>query len=347
MLKSAKIAALRAARNSGVFAAVKVSQWRNQRLLILCFHGISFEDEHEWSPGLYLSQEIFRERMQILARGGYNVLRLGEALERLQNGTLPPLSVAITFDDGEYNFHALAYPILREFGLPATQYVATYYCRKQIPVFDVTAAYLIWKHRGKKLDLSGMMPGEGDVSVDDPRGLFQRLHRSVHDRSLSADEKDAVAEELARRVGADYGEIRRRRMFHLMTAEEIAEVSGDGVSIELHTHRHRTPRDRGLFSKEIEDNRRDIVEITGKAPDHFCYPCGDYAPEFFGWLRELGVRSATTCNLGFASAGNDAMELPRMLDTSALTAVEFEGWLTGVCAALPLRRSFSFHLRSS
>src|SRR5579871_1391778 len=120
MLKSAKIAALHAARTVGIFAAAKASQWRNQRLLILCYHGISFEDEHEWSPGLYLSASMFRERMRILAEGGYRVLPLGEALERMEKGTLPPKSVAITFDDGEYNFHALAYPILKEFGLPAT-----------------------------------------------------------------------------------------------------------------------------------------------------------------------------------------------------------------------------------
>jgi peptidoglycan/xylan/chitin deacetylase (PgdA/CDA1 family) len=337
MLKSAKIAALHVARAAGIFAAAKASQWRNQRLLILCYHGISFEDEHEWSPGLYLSAGGFRERMRILAEGGYSVLPLGEALQRLQNGTLPPRSVAITFDDGEYNFHALAYPILKEFGLPATLYVATYYCRKQIPVFDVTAAYLMWKHRGRKLDMSGLIPGQGEVLLRDHRAVFQSLHRSVHERNLSADEKDAVAEELARRVNQDYDEIRRRRIFHLMTAEETAEVAREGISIELHTHRHRTPRDRGLFLKEIQDNRREIMEITGKRPEHFCYPCGDYVPEFFGWLREEGVRSATTCNLGFASAADDAMELPRLLDMATFSAVEFEGWLTGVCAALPLR----------
>ena len=337
MLKSAKIAALHVARTAGIFAAVKASQWRNQRLLILCYHGISFEDEHEWSPGLYLSPATFRERMRILAHGGYRVLPLGEALERLENGTLPPRSVAITFDDGEYNFHALAYPILREFELPATLYAATYYCRKQIPVFDVTAAYLMWKQRGKKLDLSGLIPGEGEVLVDDHRAVFQRLHRSVRERNLSADEKDALAEELARRVNADYEEIRRRRIFHLMTGEEMAEVARNGISIELHTHRHRTPRDRSLFVREIEDNRREIMEITGKRPVHFCYPCGDYAPEFFGWLGDQGVRSATTCNLGFAAAANNLMELPRVLDISSFSAVEYEGWLTGVCAALPLR----------
>ena len=337
MLKSAKIAALHVARVAGIFAAVKASQWRNQRLLILCYHGISFEDEHEWSPALYLSPATFRERMRILAQGGYRVLPLGEALERLEHGTLPPKSVAITFDDGNYNFHAVAYPVLREFGLPATLYLATYYCRKQIPVFDVTAAYLVWKQRGKRLNLSGLIPGEEEVLVADPRAVFQRLHRSVHERDLSADEKDAVAEELARRVNTDYDAIRRRRIFHLMTAGETAEVAAHGISIELHTHRHRTPRDHGLFLREIEDNRREIMEITGKRPVHFCYPCGDYAPEFFGWLREVGVQSATTCNPGFAAAGNNPMELPRVLDISSFSAVEYEGWLTGVCAALPSR----------
>src|SRR5579862_246482 len=337
MLKSAKIAALQAARTAGVFAAVKKSRWRNQRLIILCFHGISLEDEHEWNPGLYLSPAQFRERMRILAHGGYHILRLDEALDRLKNETLPQLSVTITFDDGEYNFYSLAFPVLKEFGFPATQYVATYYCRKQIPVFDVTAAYLMWKHRGKKFNMSGLIPGEEEVLLNDPRSVFQRLHRSVHDRNLSADEKDAIAQELAHRVGADYSAIRRRRMFNLMTMEETAEVFDHGVAIELHTHRHRTPRNRALFLREIEDNRREITDITGKRPVHFCYPCGDYSSEFFGWLRERGVRSATTCDVGFASAKDDVMKLPRFLDTASLSSIEFEGWLTGVCAALPLR----------
>jgi peptidoglycan/xylan/chitin deacetylase (PgdA/CDA1 family) len=337
MLKSAKIAALQVARAAGIFAAVKASQWRNQRLLILCYHGISFEDEHLWSPGLYLSPATFHERMRILAHGGYRVLPLGEALDRLENGTLPPKSVAITFDDGDYNFHALAYPVLREIGLPVTLYLSTYYLRKQMPVFDVTAAYLIWKHRGKKLHLNGLMPGEEEILVSDPRAVFLKLHAAVQERNLSTDEKDGVLEELARRVNADYAEIRRKRIFHLMTAEEAAEVARAGISIEMHTHRHRTPRERALFQREIDDNRREIMEITGTSPLHFCYPCGDYAPEFFGWLREQGVRSATTCNLGFASPGNNPMELPRLLDITSFSAVEFEGWLAGVCAALPSR----------
>ena len=46
------------------------SSWRRQRLLVLCWHGISNEDEHLWRPGLYITPELFRRRLEILAELG-------------------------------------------------------------------------------------------------------------------------------------------------------------------------------------------------------------------------------------------------------------------------------------
>jgi peptidoglycan/xylan/chitin deacetylase (PgdA/CDA1 family) len=339
ILKSAKLAALRSARNLGIFAAVNASRWRSRHLLILCYHGVSFADEHLWNPTLYLDPATFRQRMQTLHDGAYNVLPLEEGLRRLSAGTLPSRSVVITIDDGSYNFHARIWPVLREFGFPATVYLSTYYCRRQMPVFDVAAAWLIWKGCGASLDARGILPEGGCISLEEEnyRQFFRRLNRSVMERGLSALEKDELAHDLANRLGQDYQELRRLRLFHLMTAEEVAEVSKNGITIELHTHRHRTPRDRDLLVNEIRDNRNEIEAITGRRPSHFCYPCGDYVPEFFGWLHQNGVRSATTCDIGFASAGDEPMRVPRLLDMNSFSPVEFEGWLTGVCAALPRR----------
>jgi hypothetical protein len=77
--------------------------------------------------------------------------------------------------------------------------------------------------------------------------------------------------------------------------------------------------------------------MTGTVADHFCYPSGVYEPAFFPWLTELGVRSATTCDTGIASPETEPLLLPRLIDTSNLSPVEFEGWVTGVSAFLPLR----------
>src|SRR5829696_372525 len=101
---------LLAAHAVGLNAIVRESAWRNARLAILCYHGISFRDEHEALPALYVDRLFFRRRLEHLRSGGYNVLPLAEALDRLFSGNLPPRSVAVTFDDGTRDFAELAVP---------------------------------------------------------------------------------------------------------------------------------------------------------------------------------------------------------------------------------------------
>src|SRR5436305_317247 len=64
MFGPVKFATLHALRKSGVFRLVANSNWRQQRLLILCYHGFALEDEHHWRPGLYMPvQELGRHRV--------------------------------------------------------------------------------------------------------------------------------------------------------------------------------------------------------------------------------------------------------------------------------------------
>ncbi len=146
MRRSAALAkAYSVAKNWGVDRAVSGSSWRRRRLLILCWHGISLDDEHRWDPRLYISPSLFRRRLQVLAEGNYNVLPLNEALNRMSRGDLPPRTVVLTFDDGFYNFSVHAAPTLAEFGFPATVYLTTYYVDHQAPVQNLMNSYLKWK----------------------------------------------------------------------------------------------------------------------------------------------------------------------------------------------------------
>jgi hypothetical protein len=96
--------------------------------------------------------------------------------------------------------------------------------------------------------------------------------------------------------------------------------------------------DHDLFIREIDDNRARLQEITGRQANHFCYPSGNYDLAFLPWLEEAVVVSATTCEMGLASSSSNRLLLPRLVDVTSLSAIEFEGWLTGLSSVLPRRR---------
>ncbi|HWW77793.1 MAG TPA: polysaccharide deacetylase family protein [Pyrinomonadaceae bacterium] len=340
-LKGIKRAALRSLKTAGAFRLVGGSNWRRRRLLILTYHGVSLDDEHLWRGALYVSPETFRSRMSALKRCGASVLPLGEAVQRLYANDLPERAVAITFDDGTYDFHARAHPVLAEFGFPVTLYLTTFYTEFNRPVFDPFCSYLLWKGRGASLDLKEVIGTGARVELSDDAArasALSALRGFAAERRLSAEEKDELLRSVARGAGVDYEELAARRVLHLVNPEEVRELAAAGVDIQLHTHRHRTPNVRELFRREIDDNRAVLQRLTGRDPSHFCYPSGVYERAFLPWLAEAGVRTATTCDTGYATRESEPLLLPRLLDVSSLSDLEFEGWLTGVSAALPLRR---------
>lgn len=339
--KQLKRAALRSLKAVGAFRVAQGSGWRRRRLLILAYHGVSLDDEHVWDGSMYLSPELFRSRMRMLQKTGATVLPLGEAVERMYADDLPERSVALTFDDGVYDFAARAFPVIREFGFPVTLYLTTFYSGFNRPVFDGFASYLLWKGRGARLDLKALT-GEArelDLSTEGARReAHAALRLFARERGLSAEEKDELLVSLAKRLRVDYEELISKRLLHILKPSEVRALAEAGVDVQLHTHRHRTPLNRELFRREIEDNRAAIREMTGQETTHFCYPSGVYHAEFLPWLEELGVVSATTCDTGYASRESGRLLLPRLLDVSSLAPIEFEGWLTGLSAALPRRR---------
>jgi peptidoglycan/xylan/chitin deacetylase (PgdA/CDA1 family) len=165
-------------------------------------------------------------------------------------------------------------------------------------------------------------------------------------RDLPAEERDALAARLAQQVGVDYDALCARRMLSLLNPEEVKQLGAEGVDIQLHTHRHQAPWNRKLFGLEVEENLINIQrmkgqmngQMTGRQARHFCYPSGGFNHDILAWLEEMKIVSATTCDPGLASRNSNPLSLPRLVDTMRLSFIEFEGWLTGVSAAIPRRR---------
>ncbi len=339
MLKQIKRSGLGALRATGVLRGFEQSRWRRERLVILGYHGIALEDEHEWDPTLYLSAAEFEGRLKILKQRDYAVLPLAEAVERLYRRDLPPRAAALTFDDGSYDFRERAWPLLHEYGFPSTVYLTTFYCYYNRPVFNTACAYLLWRGRGKAIGARPLGLKE-TFHLTTPVGrehARQRLFALAATLQMDADAKDALLRSLAGMVGVDYDAMLARRMLHLMSPDEVIELSAAEVDFELHTHRHRTPLDEGLFRREIRDNRIRLRALTGRTPRHFCYPSGVYHREFLPWLEAEEVEFATTCEPNLASPRSDRLLLPRFLDHGNLSAIEFESAIAGPALLLPNR----------
>jgi peptidoglycan/xylan/chitin deacetylase (PgdA/CDA1 family) len=327
--------ALQVIRMAGGLSAASRSRWRSRRLLILCYHGFALDDEHRWNPSLYVTQRHLESRLGLLNAEGYVVLSLAEGLERLRTGTLPPRAVAITVDDGTYDFYAIAYPVFKRLGIPVMLYVSTYHVADRRPVFDVASRYLLWKAWASgKVDLENAVVegGRSLRTAAECDEVSSRLCATVREERWSAERKHEWLERFASRLGLDWGEFLRTRILALMHPEEIGALDRAIVDVQLHTHRHRVPERRDLFFREIDDNRRALADC-GLDPQrliHFCYPGGVHRPALLPWLAEAGVASAVTTDPGLASSHHHPLLLPRFIDTETTSEVEFEGWASGL-----------------
>ena len=265
MIRQLRRAALTILGSSGCSDLVRDSSWRRHKLLILCYHGVSIEDEDQWRPSLYMTAQQFQRRLSILKEGRYAVLPLSEALERLYRKDLPPRSVALTFDDGGYDFYTKAWPLLQQYAFPATVYLTTYYAETQRPIFNLICSYILWKARGAKvvnLKEFGIDSGV-DLGSEQMRGdVVRQLMDWTAQRNLKGEEKDQVAASLAETLAVDYEELRRKRLLQIINSKEVKQLASRGVDFQLHTHRHRTPMIEEQFRREIRDNRDWLDQIA-------------------------------------------------------------------------------------
>lgn len=89
---------------------------------IIMYHSVSAEACG--ANRLNVSAQTFERQMRFLSSHHYNVVTVEALAKLLKNKkSLPPKTIAITFDDGYANNYTYAFPVLKKYRLPATIFI--------------------------------------------------------------------------------------------------------------------------------------------------------------------------------------------------------------------------------
>jgi peptidoglycan/xylan/chitin deacetylase (PgdA/CDA1 family) len=96
---------------------------RRQSIAILTYHSLD-----DTGSVLSTSPQLFAEHMRVLSQLDANIVNLKDlGRERSGDYASKPM-IAITFDDGFQNVYEHGFPVLQNYGFPATIFLVTDYC---------------------------------------------------------------------------------------------------------------------------------------------------------------------------------------------------------------------------
>lgn len=271
-------------------------------------------------PGMYVSPETFRLHMQVL-RSRFELVKLGEWVKKARAGKeLPKFACAVTFDDGWRDNYDYAYPILKEYGIPATVFVVSGF---------VGTRYSFWPNRlmrlinnaseEERIELLESSRGEWlesielDFSLVESGTLNQTQLNELVEKCKAIPEDELL--ERLRELESIKSGISRTDGADMMDWSQLKAMQASGlIDIGSHTCRHRRLLDNldpAILQAEIEESKAEIQKKLDISVDAFCYPNGDYTKEAVECVRRNYAFACTT-QIGWNTCNSDFMRLKRI-----------------------------------
>ena len=285
-----------------------IAAWsaRGRKLAILIYHRVLAEVD-PLRPDEITARD-FRMHADVISRN-FNVLPLAEAVQKLEAGRLPSRALAITFDDGYADNESIALPILAEYGLSATFFVATSYLDGGRMWNDSIIEALRLADTGT-LDLGEFGLGSYFLSneasrVSEISEILPTLKYFSPQRRLEA--VDNVVAHVGKHLPNDL----------MMNSDQVRQMVSAGMDIGAHTISHPILRvlSDSEARAEIGGSREALEGIIGRRVTLFAYPNGrpdsDYTERDVALVRKLGFKAAVSTAWGAALPGADLFQLPR------------------------------------
>jgi peptidoglycan/xylan/chitin deacetylase (PgdA/CDA1 family) len=307
-----KRVALRVLRSCGAFAFARSMSAGMARILM--YHNFSGPGETNTDA---VSVSAARTQLAYLHRY-FHVVPLARLVEQLKfGGPLENHTVALTIDDGRRNCYEFFFPLLKEFGMPATFFVVSSFIRRDD-----------WLWTDKVLWLSEQPFSRSELAPDRIDGLFETLNQ------MRPELRNASIESIAVEMGASIPKEPPPK-YAPCSWSELREMADSGlVEIGSHTVNHpilASLTDRESW-QELTLSRAQIEEGLGGKVSCFCVPNGkpsDYRPSHLQQVRDAGYAGAVVARFGMVSSGTNPYELPRVGVSGRSDSLSFSKCLDG------------------
>lgn len=302
-------------------------------LTVLAYHRIAdalSPDFAYYRPNVSTTPEMFRRHMAFVAEH-FNVIDLKSLWDFIQLGkALPPYPLLISFDDGYLDNYECAFPILKEYNLPAMMSLVTSRMSNPKPLWWDECSYYFHHTQQEMVDLP--LLGQQDISDMDKRdavceAFIERAKR------MPPDWQQCAVEQVQHLLDVEY----RDPKPHFISWDQAREMADNRITLQGHTITHPilSQISIGQMYWEILQSTYEVQREIGQAPMAFTYPNGhpqDYTQETVDAVCEAGYSMAFTYTQGAVLANNIKRypyQLPRIhigyRDTFEIFAMKVTG----------------------
>lgn len=267
----------------------RVEPERANSLRILTYHRVAPVDEQPnlSPPLLSATPEGFNKQMRHLARH-YCPISMQDLFEFYDHGTrLPRRAVMVTFDDAYSDFARYAWPIMKQYQIPATLFVPTAYP-------DQPERYFWWDrlyHAIKDTSHTSLQMEAGVIPLETPEQrtiAFKHLRGYV--KTIPHVKALAWLEDVYRQLEAP------PPTHSVLTWDELRQLYNEGVTMGAHTRTH--PMVHRITVQEAREEAvgafYDLQQQLGDVPPIFAYPSGGFSDEVVQMLDQEGFAFAFT-----------------------------------------------------
>jgi peptidoglycan/xylan/chitin deacetylase (PgdA/CDA1 family) len=312
------------------------------------YHRVAEENVDPWS--LCVKQQHFAEQMEVLRREAHPI-SLRQLVQAHKEGRIPDRAVAVTFDDGYAdNFHS-AKPLLEQYNIPATVFVASGYVGHEREFWwdelervllhpGTLPKMLTLNIRGKAYEwdlgevatyseeeyrrhVNSIIDWEGNSSVR--HSLYLSIYKLL--QPLLENERQNVMDDLWQKSGATPV----RRQTHRALSNEELRILNQGELIEIGSHTVTHPLLPALSvsqqQDEIQRSKSTLEEMIGQRVTSFAYPYGNYKRDAVTIARETEFDCACSTIVGPVWRRSDPFQLPRVT-VENWDGEEFLKWLS-------------------